>query len=127
MTIVVDEAHCVVQRSPDFRRAVLEIKQLSGLFPDAHVRALTATATRKMQDEIAKSLAMASPVVVSSNIDRLNIRIDVCKRPPTTGSGHTVEDSYNFIFTPLVKDLEILKVNFLKTHSTCSGIEEALP
>lgn len=116
VTLVVDEAHCVVQWGPDFRKAFLEIKQLRGLFPTAKLCALTATATLKMQGKMINALGMSkNSFRISSNIDRSNIKIEVKQRLPTTGTGHPVEASYEEIFNPLIKSLKKEKQNFPKT------------
>ena len=54
--IVVDEAHCISQWGYDFRPPYLKIAVLRDLVPEPPVIALTATATRDVQDDIVKHL-----------------------------------------------------------------------
>ena len=109
--IVVDEAHCVVQWGNGFREKFREIKLLRSLFPTAKVLALTATATIKMREDIATHLAMKSPTIVAAPMDRSNIFIKVQKRKPN----HKIEESYEGIFQPLVKELQQKGALFPKT------------
>lgn len=54
--IVVDEAHCISQWGHDFRPPYLKIATLRELVPEPPVIALTATATRDVQEDIVKYL-----------------------------------------------------------------------
>lgn len=54
--IVVDEAHCISQWGHDFRPPYLKIATLRDLVPEPPLIALTATATRDVQDDIVKYL-----------------------------------------------------------------------
>lgn len=85
------------------------------MFPKAKILALTATATTKMQKEIAEILGMKSYSVVQGNIDRANIKLEVKKRPAGCGGRTTVKDSYNFVFDPLISELKATKFEFPKT------------
>lgn len=55
--IAVDEAHCISQWGYDFRPPYLKIAELRGLAPQAPVIALTASATRQVNDDIVDKLA----------------------------------------------------------------------
>lgn len=52
--IVVDKAHCVVNWGHGFRPQFSKLSKFRSLFPDAKFIALTATATIKVQKEIAE-------------------------------------------------------------------------
>ncbi len=57
--ITVDEAHCISQWGYDFRPQYLRIAEIRQLLPNVPVLALTATATRKVVDDICKYLAFS--------------------------------------------------------------------
>ncbi len=54
--IAVDEAHCISQWGYDFRPSYLKIAQIRDWFPKTPIIALTASATRKVQEDICKQL-----------------------------------------------------------------------
>jgi ATP-dependent DNA helicase RecQ len=54
--IAVDEAHCISQWGYDFRPPYLKIASLREVFPEVPVVALTASATARVQDDIAEKL-----------------------------------------------------------------------
>lgn len=56
-----------------FRPAYGKVSLLSSYFPNVPIIALTATATTTMQNEIAMSLGLSEPVVITINPDRPNI------------------------------------------------------
>ncbi|HEX5171244.1 MAG TPA: ATP-dependent DNA helicase RecQ [Cyclobacteriaceae bacterium] len=59
--IAVDEAHCISQWGYDFRPAYLNIADLRGMIPTAPIIALTATATKDVQDDIVEKLLFNIP------------------------------------------------------------------
>lgn len=62
--IAVDEAHCISQWGYDFRPPYLQIATLRELKPSAPLIALTATATRHVQDDIVEKLMFRIPYEV---------------------------------------------------------------
>ncbi|MBX2932897.1 MAG: RecQ family ATP-dependent DNA helicase [Ferruginibacter sp.] len=58
--LAVDEAHCISQWGYDFRPPYLRIANLRELLPDVPVLALTASATKMVQDDICDKLALPS-------------------------------------------------------------------
>lgn len=54
--IAVDEAHCISQWGYDFRPPYLQIAELRGHLPGTPVLALTASATKLVQDDICQKL-----------------------------------------------------------------------
>jgi ATP-dependent DNA helicase RecQ len=71
--LVVDEAHCIVRWGHDFRRSYGQLGQVRLRMGNPPVLAFTATAGRKTQDEIVRSLRMENPKIVVAGVDRPNI------------------------------------------------------
>ena len=71
--IAVDEAHCISQWGHDFRPAYLKISTLKTHFPKVPFLALTASATKKVQDDIIKQLQLDQVAVFQKSFARENI------------------------------------------------------
>ena len=57
----IDEAHCVSQWGPDFRKEYYQLSLLRDLKPEVPILALTATATPEVLRDIAKQLKLKVP------------------------------------------------------------------
>lgn len=79
----IDEAHCLAQWGHDFRSDYLRLDMLPQAFPNVPRVALTATADRKTQGEIARCLQLDSDAQFVCGFDRSNIqyRIQQKNRP----------------------------------------------
>ena len=75
--IAIDEAHCVSQWGHDFRPAYLKIAALKASFPKTPFLALTATATKRVQEDICKHLALSNPVFFTKSFARENLAYHV--------------------------------------------------
>ncbi len=71
--IAVDEAHCISQWGYDFRPAYLKIAEIRKFLPDVPVLALTATATKKVVDDIQKQLNFEKNNVFKKSFERKNL------------------------------------------------------
>lgn len=78
--LAVDEAHCVSQWGHDFRPDYLKLGGLRALMPGVPCLALTATAPQKVQEDIAKSLMLRSPLSFVTPVFRSNLHYDVIFR-----------------------------------------------
>jgi ATP-dependent DNA helicase RecQ len=89
--LAVDEAHCVSQWGYDFRPPYLRISGLRELLPNVPVLALTASATRVVQDDICDKLKPPHPTKWGSlgyswqkfqqSFERLNLSYSVFNVP----------------------------------------------
>lgn len=76
--IAVDEAHCISQWGYDFRPSYLRIAALREELPGVPVLALTASATRKVQDDICAKLQFTPPwQVFRQSFQRPNLSYSV--------------------------------------------------
>ena len=79
--VAVDEAHCISQWGQDFRPSYLKIADFVSALPRRPVvAAFTATATARVQEDIALRLGLRDPVRVVTGFDRPNLFFDV-QRP----------------------------------------------
>jgi ATP-dependent DNA helicase RecQ len=70
--VAVDESHCISEWGHDFRPSYLRIGSLREQV-HAPLMALTATATPRVRDEIARVLRLKNPVRVVGSFDRPNL------------------------------------------------------
>jgi ATP-dependent DNA helicase RecQ len=71
--IAIDEAHCVSQWGRDFRPSYLKIKNLKSHFPKIPFLALTASATKQVQDDVIVQLDLEKPTIFKQSFERKNI------------------------------------------------------
>jgi ATP-dependent DNA helicase RecQ len=71
--IAIDEAHCISQWGHDFRPAYLKISKLKECFPTIPFLALTASATKRVQDDIIAQLQFENPAIFTKSFERENL------------------------------------------------------
>jgi ATP-dependent DNA helicase RecQ len=75
--LVVDEAHCISEWGHDFRPDYLSLADLLPSLGNPPVTAVTATATRRVQENIVANLQMRDPQVLVGGFNRPNLHLSV--------------------------------------------------
>lgn len=75
--IAVDEAHCISEWGHDFRPSYRKIKSIRELFPKTPIIALTATATKKVIDDIETNLEMENVNIFKESFFRNNVAYQI--------------------------------------------------
>ncbi len=76
----IDEAHCISSWGHEFRPDYLKLAILREVFPNAAITALTATATKRVREDIARQLRLRDPDVLVGSFDRPNLTYRVRRR-----------------------------------------------
>jgi len=72
---VIDEAHCVSEWGHEFRSEYRNLCRLKDLFPSVNIAAFTATATKRVQEDIVNTLKLNTPMQLRGKTLRDNITI----------------------------------------------------
>ena len=81
--LAIDEAHCISEWGHDFRPEYRRLAELRQQFPDLPLMALTATATERVRQDIARQLRLREPrrYVASFNRPNLTYRVLAKSKP----------------------------------------------
>ena len=75
--LAVDEAHCISQWGYDFRPSYLRIAEIRELIPETTILALTASATKIVEQDIIDKLSLSEPAILRSSFARDNLSYSV--------------------------------------------------
>ncbi len=78
--IAIDEAHCISQWGPAFRREYEDLSRLRDLFPTVPIIALTATADETTRTDIAARIFAGKVETMVLGFDRPNIKLGMTAR-----------------------------------------------
>ncbi|MEX2478613.1 MAG: DNA helicase RecQ [Gracilimonas sp.] len=98
--VAIDEAHCISEWGHDFRPEYRQLSEVTKRFEDSVTLGLTATATPRVQKDIANSLGLADANTFIASFNRKNLYLDVVTKN-----------------NPLQQT-----INFLRRHENESGI-----
>ncbi|WP_428027060.1 DNA helicase RecQ [Arcobacter sp.] len=98
---VIDEAHCVSAWGHEFRAEYRNLDKLKRFFPDTPIAAFTATATKKVEADIASSLKL-------QNAKHFRAK--------------TLRDNLDIKVEPRISNGKKQILNFLKAHKGLCGI-----
>ncbi len=79
----IDEAHCISQWGHAFRPEYRRLGALREGFPGVSLHAFTATATRRVREDIVEQLGLERPQVLVGSFDRPNLVYRVFRRGDT--------------------------------------------
>ena len=82
--ITIDEAHCISEWGHDFRPDYRRIKDIRLNFPDAVFLAVTATATKRVRNDIITNLMLKVPVELIASFNRDNLFYEVVQKNRAT-------------------------------------------
>ncbi|MBS1586242.1 MAG: RecQ family ATP-dependent DNA helicase [Bacteroidetes bacterium] len=108
--IAVDEAHCISQWGHDFRPDYLKIAELRATLPEVPILALTASATKTVQDDIAVQLQLQAPAIFRQSAKRKNIyyAVKYSENKPNDTKDNLSSTACNIVYCRSRKQTEIL-------------------
>ena len=71
--VAIDEAHCISEWGHDFRPDYLQLSEIVRQFPECPIAAFTATATRRVEQDIIAKLGLREPYRVRASFNRPNL------------------------------------------------------
>ncbi|WP_299669067.1 ATP-dependent DNA helicase RecQ [uncultured Polaribacter sp.] len=77
--VAIDEAHCISEWGHDFRPSYRNIKALKELLPAINFIALTATANKKVLEDITNNLQLSKPILYKKSFYRENLAYQIFK------------------------------------------------
>lgn len=114
--VAIDEAHCISQWGHDFRPAYQRIGAIREIFPKVPFRAFTATATRRVREDIVSSLGLRDPFIYADSIYRPNLSLRLV---PT-------EDRIGEILGYCVQHRSDCGIIYVRNRKACIDISHAL-
>ena len=76
----IDEAHCISTWGNDFRDAYKKLDCIRKWFKNIPIMCLTATATKKVQDDVVTTLKLKNPLIIKTTFNRPNLIIKILQK-----------------------------------------------
>ena len=83
--IAIDEAHCISEWGHDFRPSYRFIHKVREIHPDVNIIALTATATKKVTEDIIENLNLKQTAIFKKSFFRENLAYQVIQNENKIG------------------------------------------
>lgn len=130
--IAIDEAHCISEWGHDFRPDYRNLSNLKTLFPSTPLIALTATATKKVREDILQMLKLKKARVFVASFDRANLHLDIINKKGAFEklidilSDHRGEASIIYCYSRKETEeiTENLKLNGFNARAYHAGLEK---
>ena len=104
----IDEAHCISEWGHEFRPEYRELNRLRVQFPNCHVSAFTASATRRVRHDIIQQLGLRDPFRYIASFHRKNLRY-IAKQTNSRNQGalllqavHQAEGGSVIVYVPTI-------------------------
>lgn len=126
--VAIDEAHCISQWGHNFRPAYLKIKDFIDYIGNPIIAAFTATANKKVQQDIVDLLGLAQCKLFISSFDRANL--EFCVESPRDNNDFILNyirkhpENAGIIYAATRRNVEDLYY-YLKNHGAAVGMYHA--
>lgn len=130
--IAIDEAHCVSQWGHDFRTSYRTLGNIRDALPTIPFLALTATATKRVLDDITTNLRLRQPQIICTGFDRPNLEFIVRRKSKSIWedmSPFLISDARGSIIVyVLTRDRSETIAELFKSHGVvCEAYHAGLP
>ncbi|MBV9120262.1 MAG: ATP-dependent DNA helicase RecQ [Chloroflexi bacterium] len=129
--IAIDEAHCVSHWGHDFRPEYRQLRTALDQSPQTPRMALTATATKQVQDDVVGQLGLRTPLRLVGYVDRPNLTYRALPRRQALDQVLAVvrrhQGEGGIIYAQTRKDVENLAEGLARHGVSCAAYHAGLP
>jgi ATP-dependent DNA helicase RecQ len=128
--VAIDEAHCVSHWGHDFRPEYRQLRTALAQAPDVPRMALTATATRQVQDDVCEQLGLRDPLRLVGHVDRPNLVYRAIPRHEGLGQALAVIKRHpgegGIVYAQTRRDVDRLTEGLQRHDVSCAGYHAGL-